>query len=301
MAARGKRDYLLTVLTGPNAGAQQTLTKRRVTLSASGTSDFYLDGLDEGDVEITVAKDRVRVASDRGDVALHGKPPPPSGQALIAQLPATFDLGHVAQINISTSGGTASRGAGRLVGIAAVLLLFAGGGVALQSSLGQGFITEVVASTPDTVTYTQAPIATTAPVEEEPARPKVTFDDARTALENAVENAGLDGLTLRSETGVIRVTGTINKSRLGAWNEIRKAYDSQFGLIGPLLVNITEESDAPPLAVASVWLGENPQITTRDGTVMGIGDGTESGWKLSVIEATSVKLTRGRQTIVIEF
>lgn len=300
MATRGKRDYLLTVLTGPNAGAQQTLTKRRVTLGTSGATDFFLDGLD-GDVEVTVANDRVRVASDRGDVALHGKPPPPAGQALIAQLPATFDLGRVAQINISTSGRPAPRRAGRLVGAAAVLTLLVGGGYAL--TLGQGLISEVFASTPDTITYTQPAAVAAAEPEPaaEPERPRVTFDDARTALENAVEDAGLDGLTLRAETGLIRVTGTINKSRVGTWADIRKAYDSQFGLVGPLLVKITEESDAPPLAVASVWLGENPQITTRDGVVMSLGDGTESGWKLSAIQATSVELTRGRQTIVIEF
>lgn len=311
--------YLLTILTGPNAGAQQRLTSRRVMLGASDVADFILDDFEGPDVELTVSKDRIRFKTDRDGLRVIGAEPAEPGLPIYCDLPATVQLTDRIQANICCTHPTRKTGAltrmAAAVGVLAVL--GAGGYVAMQS--GQFDVisdanagvnpTEEIA--PEELSgelvaarlarfdeaATQEPAAEVATQETT----RLTQADAEEMLLKALSDAGLSGLEAKAEGGVLRVKGLLSDARKSDWRAIRDQYDGQFGNIAPLLLEIEEDAEGPPLAIASIWLGDAPEVITRGGDILKTGDTTEGGWLISEITAGAVHLERGRQSIVIDF
>ena len=101
--------------------------------------------------------------------------------------------------------------------------------------------------------------------------------------------------------GVIYVTGSIPVELQPDWRAIQAWHD---GIDGsrPLLSRV---SVAPVLselpAIASVRLGETPQLIFSAGTRAGIGDTIGGDWTVTTIDAEGMQLDRGPETIAIEF
>ena len=325
--------YLLTVLTGPNAGAQVDLAARKISVGASHEDDVILDGFVGPSIEIAVSKDKMRVLTARDDAAVIDAGPIKAGKPSYANLPATVQASRNIQINLCRKQAVRPRRSYKWA-IAACLVL--GLGIGGHFALGSGNLAtisnafakidrsampfenldaemiesiepEAVAAYPEDMA--RAMNAENIALDEivpEPAAlpvavPKPTESDALADLNGQIEEAGLTGLSAELESGMMRVSGIVMKSQTNAWKRVRDAYDGQFGQVAPLLVSMTEEADTPPVTVSSVWLGDQPELSTRDGQILRKGDTTESGWIVTVIAASEVHLERGKQRVVIEF
>lgn len=306
MAQADRKPYLLTVLTGPNAGAQEKLSRGRFTIAGDGNADFLLDGISTPPLEVAIVKGRMRLLSDRDDIRILGVGRCVRGVATITELPATVEIGGAVQIHLCQQAATKKpRGmvrrtlatVGCLALIGAVVLGVAG---PRNPVFGEAMANILSPAAPEQAA-TQLAAITPAPVAApQPARVMPTLDDARAMLDARIAKDGLDDLNITASDGALRVTGTISKRKASAWGAIRVAYEKQFGQIAPLLTNIEEVPEVAPVAIASIWLGSTPEFTTPQGEVMGIGDETESGWTVIAITPAFVALERGEQRAMVE-
>lgn len=304
MTTAGEFSYILTVLTGPNAGAQERLSKRVLRVGASRDADIILDDFTGPDVEISVSRGKLRVRSERDEVRCETGQSATPGKPLFTDMPATLHLDDHIQINLSAAlAARPGRRGARFGTVVAAALLIGGAVLGAQQTMGIQIFPDATASvTPLPDPQIAAVKKAAEMVREAPASaPRITSLDAAEALEAAVKGAGLEGLDIVSDMGVLRVSGLYSVAQKGEWQRIRKAYDTKFGHVAPLLISIEEESNAPPLAIASVWLGDTPEVTTRSGEVLMLGQVTETGWRVADIKPSAVYLERGRQRIAIDF
>jgi hypothetical protein len=224
---------------------------------------------------------------------------------MFTQMPATLHLTDDIQVNLSAAHAARKPGGRTRTGtLIAAALIVCGLLLGAQQIAGFRMFGDATASvsTPDPLKLAQQQAAAIVAAPPEPApEPRVTPLQASQALTTAVLDAGLSGLVIERDQGVIRVSGLYTDAQVAAWQRIRKSYDSTYGHIAPLLIAIEEESSAPPLAVASVWLGDRPEVTTRTGEVFHLGQVMETGWRVAAIKRKSVHLERGQQRIVIDF
>lgn len=311
MAKTAKNPYLLTVLTGPNAGAQERLSSGRVTLSGELGADFVLDGLDGPSIQLAIAKDRLRVKSERDDLVVSGKARVAPGVASITALPATLELAGNIQIHLCREAAPKKRkSAMRRLATAALCLVAIGAATLTVKAPSPGFFGEAMASilTPpepqDVAALEVAPDAQAPSEGELPAQVPValpTLEDARTEMMEQIKAADLRRLRATIDDGALRVVGTITDTQSDAWHDIRRGYEKRYGQIAPLLAKITEEVEVAPVTIMAIWLGETAEFSTAQGDILRQGDVTRSGWTVTGISATAVRLTRGDQEAQVDF
>jgi len=308
MAQAARKPYLLTVLTGPNAGAQEKLSRGRFTIAGEGNADFILDGVTGPHLQIAIVKGRIRLLSERDDVRILGVTRCVRGVACITDLPATIEVGAGVQIHLCQQvAAKKPRGlikrslatVGCLALIAAVALAVAG---PRNPLFGEAMASILAPAAPEPA---QTELAAVTPLPaQEPARvpvvPVPTLEDARTMLEARIAKDGLDDLNIVTSDGALRVTGTISELKASAWGAIRVAYEKKFGQIAPMLAKVDKVPEVAPVAIASIWLGDTPEFSTPEGDVMRIGDETESGWTIIAITPAFVALERGEQRAMVE-
>jgi hypothetical protein len=59
--------------------------------------------------------------------------------------------------------------------------------------------------------------------------------------------------------------------------------------------------EPPPLAIQSVWFGDEPYLVARDGQRYGVGSAVGNGWQLDRIEVDRVLLKRGAEVVALNF
>ena len=126
-------------------------------------------------------------------------------------------------------------------------------------------------------------------------------DLAAKSLQEQMLAAGLEGMNVLVEDGILRVTGALPTDRTDSWRQLRTRFESEFGQSLPLVVQVQEGSSSPILAVSSVWLGNAPEIRTKGGAVLRIGDSTGDGWVIRAIAKGEIQLERGSQTTSVRF
>lgn len=303
--------YLLTVLTGPNAGAQIALAGGCTSIGGALSSGVILDGLPDTVLDLSITRDRARVRIAADGIDIRGIGPCRAGSASVMPLPIVLTLNDATQIHVCRAApATPSRprrrgGLGRLAALVAVIGLGGTGvaytrtlsefpGVRHMAALGPAALSDAAPAS------TAAPVATAAPVPR--ADPAVTVDAARTALASAIAAEGLDDLILTSDSETVRVSGRHAPAETAAWIRIRREYDVAWGARVPLILgDLVVEDAVPPIAIASALLGEPREIVTRDGATYRIGDTTNAGWQVTLIEFDRVGLSKGDTAVEIEF
>lgn len=327
MTAVSEQPYVLTVLSGPNAGACEVLEARKFTIGGSDGAEFQLDGFLGPDVTIAFAKDRFRIQTERKDVAIADGATGGdlakanlAGGDLIARLPAQVRLSDQVDIElrlarkpaegysrssiVAITGGIGLCAIGILTAIQAGQLPVVSGAnaghppgeleakAAADKAAADG-LAKAQAGADDGAARDAAP-------EVGKESTKYLTEGARAYLEQAIAEMGL-ALNVAADKGVLHVTGSVMKSQQLIWRSMREDYDRIHGNDVPLALSVKETNDKPPIAIASVWLGGRPQLTTRSGKSYRVGDKTDNGWTVSAIKEGSVELTRGRHSVVIDF
>ncbi len=268
-------------------------------------AEIVLDDASAGEVSLSFSKDRLRIVPRTEGATLAGGGGLAVGKPTIVVLPAILNLGPGTQIHVCRLAATARRSlAVRALPVAGLTLvagaIAAAASVMSDASLPGGFGAPAAFATIEPAPASLLEPAAAVPVEVT-AAPVDPADAAAAALRDMTIEAGLIGLNVAVEGGAVRVSGRQSPSQAGDWHRVREAYDMQYGSVAPLLLEVSEEEVGAPLAVASAWLGAAPEITTRTGDVMAVGDVTDDGWSVARIVPGEVHLERDAQTLVIEF
>lgn len=325
MARSDQATFLLTVLTGPNAGATAPLGRGRATVGGAGSDGVILEGVAAGLLGVTLEDNRARLVAHGAGPRFGGRTGQDEtlapGAARIVPLPAMVRLNDETLVNIARCMPQAGPRLGlRSAALMATLALTGGLLIGLQLPPGSGLepVLSARASAfpggPALADPTSALTDATADAAPAPARgPLIATSpqmqpctgpcqtDAAAALGARLREAGLTGLTVEAADGVMRVAGTLPAGQQAAWTEQRRRFESDYGRSLPLVVAIGDSAAAPSLAVASIWLGRNPELVTKLGQTLRIGDVTPDGWTVARIARGTITLTRGDAETVVRF
>lgn len=297
MRAPGDPPYLLTVLSGPNAGAELPLSGTRRTLGGGATQDIRLDGLADEALLFAIERDRVALRPCAGvEITTRDGTVLTQGRTARLPLPAHLTIDGRVALHLCRLHQRRSFLARRLPALAAA--------VAVLCAMGFGFGT--LLSTSGLATASIAP-QSVAPLAPQPTHPRpapcdrVCIADAAEAFHALVEEAGLVGVVATPDGDILRVSTQGIAQGDPRWAELREAYDATWAARVPLLVERTRPVPKAPFAVQSVWLGTPAEVTTRDGATYREGSTVPGGWTIESIRSGSIDLRSGATQIRIEF
>lgn len=299
MSKRNDPPYLLTVLSGPNAGAELGLSGAKKTLGGNALQDIQLDGLPGEAARFMLDRNQLVVKPFGGVeiVTRDGATLSPERSTKLP-LPAQITVDGQTSLHICrmhAPQGAVSRRVPILAAAAAVIALIGFGFSTLLST--SGFATASTAPFPQSVTETQSDT----PVVVAAGCANTCVEDAEAAFRKLVADAELLGVTVVSEGTILRVSTQGLAAGDARWAKIRATYDRVWSTRVPLLVERAVPLPKAPFTVQSVYLGERPEVTTRDGEVFRIGSTVPGGWTIAAIEAGSIDLKSGETLIRIEF
>lgn len=314
MARPDTATFLLTVLTGPNAGATAPLGRGRSTVGGAEGDGVILSGVGAGLLGVTLEENRARLLAHAPGARCGGRTgqdlPLDPGAARIVALPAMVRLNDETLVNIARCAPANGPRLGlRSAALVAASALVGGLLIGLQlppdSGLRPDLAARASAFPPEAVALASpAPAPPPALVATSPQMQPCTDAcqaEAAEALRARLRSAGLTGLSVEAADGVMRVTGTLPPGQHPAWTEQRRRFESDHGRSLPLVVAIGDTAAAPALAVASIWLGRRPELTTKSGQTLRIGDVTPDGWTIAGIARGRITLTRGDAETVVRF
>lgn len=297
MRKPGDAPYLLTVLSGPNAGAELALSGARRTLGGSATQDIRLDGLADEALLFAMERDRLALRPGAGVViATRDGATLAPGRTAHLPLPAHLTVDGRVSLHLCRLHQPRSFLARRLPALAAA--------AAVLCAFGFGFGT--LLSTSGLATASIATQVVSPPVEQAP-RPQpapcvpTCAEAAAEAFHALVEEAGLVGVIASPDGDILRVSTQGIAQGDPRWAEVRTVYDSVWAARVPLLVDRARPVPKAPFAVQSVWLGTPAEVTTRDGAVYRAGSIVPGGWTIEAIRSGSIDLRSGATQIRIEF
>ncbi|AGT08870.1 SctD/MshK family protein [Paracoccus aminophilus] len=306
------KPFLLTVLSGPNAGASARFAPGKLSIGGGAGDQIILAGVAPGCLALRASAAHLRLVAkveglrlDEGGLGeLHELPPE---HPVEIALPVTLQLNDETAILLTQPGAVARAGISLQAGVGIFALTLAAG-LWLGAEFGGG------AARPTLMPLAQAEAATLTPEAPKTALPTRLaatsprlvcgpdcVSEATAALAARLGEAGLSGLHLTSEAGVLRVRGTLSRDQAESWRQIRARFESDHGQSLPLISEIAEGQPAPVLAVASVWLGARPELRTKSGTVLRIGDMTNDGWRIEAISRSEIALARGDERLAVRF
>lgn len=307
--AQSNSAFVLTVLTGPNAGASVPLSAGRTSVGCGQDDALILDGVAPGHLSLNLDGQRARIGAGAdgvavGDAALDVVPLAP-GTARIATLPVMIRLNDDTTVNLACrTAATGNRVSLRAAGIGGAMLLLGGLLIGLQLPPGTQLApatAALAAASPETV---PAPAAVAVKPHSSPRIERclgACQEEAAAMLRARMATAGLDGLTLAVDGEVLRVSGVLPEDRADAWTDLRRSFETEYSRSLPLLVDSAAGTAGPSLAVSSIWLGGTPELRTKSGEVLRIGDSTKDGWTVDSIAKGSIRLSRGEQDVTVRF
>lgn len=293
--------FVLSVLTGPNAGASVALPAGHYQLGADSENDIVLAGLQPEAMEMRLngATAVLTARSDGAQLCRSGKKSALSvGRNLSVNLPATLRLAPEVMLQVASAVDQAPvwRRA-QWIGYAAALTAGCWLGANVLAGAGGGGMARAVTDMPDTPEIAAA-VATTSP---RMSCDSACVDNGARVLNERIAAAGLNGLTLKKEAGILRLSGAILPDQFDTWRLIRTGFEAEFGRSLPLVATIEAGEAKPILAVSSIWLGSTPEVRTKGGNVFHIGDSTNDGWIIRSIEKGKIGLERADQQAEVRF
>ncbi len=123
------------------------------------------------------------------------------------------------------------------------------------------------------------------------------------ALRSKLNDVGLSYFVqvAYDEDGALALEGELPDDAKGQWREIKNwlATRRQFP---PIAERVNFSADVEPLpSLTAVWIDKKPIVVFGDGTVLGMGMETVTGWQISAISTAEVVLVRGVATLTIPY
>jgi len=298
MARRKDPPYLLTVLSGPNAGAELGLSGAQKSLGGNTKQDIQLDDLPGAALRFMIEGDRLTLKPVKGvEISTRDGSYLPSGRSSKLPLPTQITVdGHVSLhlCRVANRGNAFTRRVPIFAAAAAMIAVFGFGLSTLVSTSGLATasvapITQAVVEAPEEVAAKVAPCDTTC------------VEEAAQRFRDLAEEVGLPGVIVTPDGDIVRVSTEEIAKGDPRWSSARAAYDKEWAARVPLLLERTRPTPQAPFSVKSVWLGDRPEVTTRKGASYTVGSSVPGGWTVTAIRSGSVDLSAGNTSIRIEF
>ncbi|PZO67379.1 MAG: hypothetical protein DI498_03330 [Paracoccus denitrificans] len=294
--------FILNVLTGPNAGASVSLDPGRFSLGSDDDNDVILAGLSPQslDMKLSAGSAHLTAKSDGAQLRRVGRSAPfPAGQSQTVALPATIQLAPEVIIQLASTLDPAPTWQ-RTPWLAAAAALVVGCWLGANVFQGDTAAGPAMADAQPTVQSAPAPNAVAA------TSPQMGCDgdcveNGKRVLRERIAAAGLTGLSLETEGGVLRLTGKLAPDQFDTWRQIRTGFEAEFGRSLPVVASIEAGETQPILSVSSIWLGSRPEVRTKGGNALRIGDSTNDGWVVKSIEKGRIGLEREGQSAEVRF
>ena len=137
--------------------------------------------------------------------------------------------------------------------------------------------------------------ATATPAAEPIAKPAV--EDAESALNARLGEAGLERLRVDAQGSYLQVAGEVNVREMEQWRGVQRWFDETYGRTHLLhgTVRLREAVANPRVRFQAVWSGENPYVIGERGQRLYPGAAVNDGWMLQRIESDRVILARDGQ------
>lgn len=298
-----KKPYVLSVLSGPNAGASLAMGSGRSIIGNGEDATVMLDTDCEHPIRISLQNNALSIKTDSTSVSFYDGEPIPANTFIKRTLPATVcvDETTVVSFNKVQHKSNFRRNlefAGSMTALVAAFLLSWFGGDLIQALSPQNTtMASPIDSSPNVGEYAlkatavlEVPQIMAQPDTMLPEDPTVNtgcnadcIHWASVELQDQFKQNDMNGLSIEPATDVIRISGYLPDNKLGTWDVIRKDLETQWGMSLPLIINLSEEPSGPNVVIASVWLGASPEVRTKRGEVLYIGDSTDDGWSLNEV------------------
>jgi len=290
----------LFVLDGPNAGTVQKLAASAYRVGSGLDSDIVLadQALAPVHALIDIGRHGVRVEPLAGGVTVSGRAGAVEpGSAVTLPLPAELILGSsriVLRSPVETKLGGPRL---RAVAVTIALLVILGGlsGIAVSSGgsdAGMGAPAMAPASGAAKPAVQTAVLAPVVPRQQTPQE----------ALQDRIDAAHLDGVTLATNGSRIVASGRLSAADMAQWREIQAWFDRTFASSALLASEVVTGagSGAPELVIQAVWTGDNPYLITHTGSKYFEGADLGGGWSVDKIRSDAVTLrSRSGQTFTM--
>ncbi len=293
--------FLITVLTGPNAGAQVQRDAGTLTIGAGPADDIVIDGLAPGALRLGLSANqaRLRPAAQHAVMANY-RTNCAAGAVTNMPLPVHLQIDDITAVHLCRIVPE------RRTWSAALPMVFVG---LIAGGLGMVATTKIDLGPPaDAYAIAASSPAQNEKLPAEAAVPEVvvaTCDDciaeAAAAMRKFLDDRGLGMLTVSSDAEVVRVTGNYGAGKAADWSAAYLAYDQAWASRVPMIASVGDAVPEAPFAVASVWLGDVPELRTRTGETFRIGDQTKDGWVIDKIAAGQVDIVRATTRLQIVF
>ncbi|ARJ70458.1 hypothetical protein [Paracoccus contaminans] len=313
--------FRLTVLSGPNAGASVPLKAGRTVIGGAAADAIVLDGALPAHLGLTLQGERIRLVAGGPGVAIGDGDGPDAaerlaeGKARILPLPVMVRLNEDTLLNVARRVPVTGRAVPAAMAALASIVALAGGllvGLQMPDSVraasgmtAQASPAPAPAPIAPPLAATVAPRAPSAPLRAMSPQMGPCDDacrsEAQARLRARLDEAGMKDLALDVQGGVLRVRGALPPDGQARWADLRRDFEMTYGGSLPLLVAIGPEAGGPQLAVSSIWLGARPEIRTRNGEVLRVGDATADGWTVSGIDRGAVTLSRNDSEVVVRW
>lgn len=293
--------YLLTVLTGPNAGAELGLSGTRRKVGSDAKQDIQLDSLPSHAFRFMMDKGKLMVRPERNvDVKLRDGSRVNPGRTTSIPLPVQMTVDGSVSLHLCQTQPAKSSILHRVrVATAAACVLFLGGFGLMALVSSSGFATTSVG--PKSVSVAEVVSTEKTEAADHTVCEQSCVEQAAEVFRQALADAKIEGVLVSPSADILRVLASSDVASNPAWSSVRSNYDRDWGARVPLLVERSPTITEAPFAVQSVWLGAPAEVTTRAGKTYRVGSTVPGGFIVEAIRSGSVDLISGRERIRIEF
>lgn len=297
MAKQKNPPFLLTVLSGPNAGAELGISGGRTSVGGHRRQDIQLDGLPDKAMKFVIERDMLLLRPLKGsEIATRDGTILRPSRTVKLPLPAQLTVNgnttlHICKLHQEKS--FFARRAKVLVASAAIIGLSSFWLSTLVST--SSLATAAIAPEPH---LPDTPIAAPDPDAQCGGS---CVETAAAAFRDLLIEAGLLDVVVTPSGDILRIKVSSAARNDPAWAAVRTAYDQKWSMRVPLLLERAKPALEIPFAIKAVWLGQSAEVTTQDGAVYRVGSTVPGGWTIEAIRSGSVDLRSGDTQIRIDF
>ncbi|NMX77194.1 hypothetical protein HBO23_29960 [Pseudomonas sp. WS 5532] len=269
----------LTVTAGLHQGSSLVLDQPVYTIGADLAADLVLSdpGIAGLHLRLRFEGGHVAVEALGGEVLVAGTVRIPRGNGHRARLPLQLRIGTAGvSLALPEEAEQPSRAPRRLTPwiVALGLLFICAGALAFRSD---------------------PPLAQAAAVVDVPAIKQPSREQAKAWLEQQLQAARLDAVSVTNSNGQLSAEGSLEQSQKPQWLALQQAFDQRYGQQIVLNPRVAARADAasPRVRFQAVWFGAHPYVINDSGKRLYPGAALADNWVLERIENNQVILARG--------
>ncbi|MBB4382593.1 hypothetical protein [Bradyrhizobium sp. SBR1B] len=277
------------VLSGPYSGLTSKIKGESCLIGSSLDADliFVEQGLEPHHLRVTPHSNAIEIETLAGGVRIEGHETVLPKEPIVVPLPVVLHAGGMSiRWTIGDYKQASSIHHRRILLAVLALILISSAAIGAVSSSFVQTDTTMASSPPAPATEITPKLALSTP-------DVLATDAAAKQLQEEVDRAGLVGIKIGSQGGVVTADGTVPPASLATWRDVQQRFDHYSNGAYTLVnaVALKDEKTPPTIGVQAVWRGSDPYIVIA-GQKYFVGALLSNGWTVYGIEKERVLLSR---------